>query len=235
MATQYSPKMVSDGLILCLDAANRKSYPGSGTTWSDLSGNGNNGNLIGGPTFSNSNGGVIVFDGSNDYVSIANSTSLRPSTEVTIECVIRPASTPGGWTQIFGYGGGGSNYQLGNYLVFLETGTTIVRGLARVNNTEYRCNTNYTAPVNTYTFITFTMKTGDAIRSYFNGVADITTSLPAGTFTYLGTTGPYEIGYPGAGGSWLIGEMPFMKVYNRALTPQEILQNFNATRSRFGI
>jgi len=69
MSIKDGPKIVTDGLILALDAGNRFSYPGSGTTWSDLSGNGYNGTLINGPTFSN---GAIVFDGTDDYVLINN-------------------------------------------------------------------------------------------------------------------------------------------------------------------
>lgn len=175
--------------------------------------------------------GTFGFNGSSNYIAITNSSSLRPSTELTIECVIRPTSTPASWSQLIGYGQ--ADYTNGNYLLFLETASTVCRALARVNNTEYRCNTNYTAPVNSYTFVTFTMKTGDAIRSYFNGVADVTASLPAGTFTYNGTTSAYQIGSPG--GSWFPGQIPMMKIYNRALTATEVQQNFNAHRMRYGL
>jgi len=65
------PDIVTDGLVLALDAANVKSYPGSGTTWRDLSGNDGNGTLTAGPTFSTDNGGVISFDGSDDAVDIS--------------------------------------------------------------------------------------------------------------------------------------------------------------------
>jgi len=68
----YGPKIVTSGLVLCLDAANKRSYPGTGTTWTDLSGNSNNGTLINGPTFNAGNQGGIVFDGTNDYISIGS-------------------------------------------------------------------------------------------------------------------------------------------------------------------
>ena len=67
MALSHSPSIITDSLILCLDAANTKSYPGSGATWTDLSGNGNNVTLTNGPTYSSVDGGSIVFDGTNDY------------------------------------------------------------------------------------------------------------------------------------------------------------------------
>ena len=72
MATDYNPSIVTDGLVLCVDAANTKSYPGSGTTWTDISSKGNNGTLTNGPTFSSGNGGAIVFDGTNDYVDFGS-------------------------------------------------------------------------------------------------------------------------------------------------------------------
>jgi hypothetical protein len=68
MGIAYNPRTITDGLVLCLDAANSKSYPGSGTTWTDLSGLGNTGTLTNGPTYSSANGGSLVFDGVNDYV-----------------------------------------------------------------------------------------------------------------------------------------------------------------------
>ena len=67
MALSHSPSIITDSLILCLDAANTKSYPGSGTVWTDLSGNGNNVTLTNGPTYSSVDGRSIVFDGTNDY------------------------------------------------------------------------------------------------------------------------------------------------------------------------
>ena len=70
MATIYNPNIVTDKLVFCLDAANTKSYPGSGTDWKDLSSQGNNGTLTNSPTYvPNSNGGYFDFDGTNDYIN----------------------------------------------------------------------------------------------------------------------------------------------------------------------
>ena len=73
MAIIDGPRIPTSGLIFYLDAANTRSYPGSGTTWTDLSGNGNTGTLTNGPTYSSANGGQIVFDGSNDNAVVLNS------------------------------------------------------------------------------------------------------------------------------------------------------------------
>ena len=101
--------IVTDGLIMHLDAANSSSYSGSGTTWSDLSGNGNDGTLTNGPTFSTDNGGAIVFDGSNDYVNTIN---LNSYTNLTIEMWIYEgrdiANLSSGEADILTYNGTGS-------------------------------------------------------------------------------------------------------------------------------
>ena len=89
MSTKYSPKIVTDGLVLCLDAANSKSYPGSGTSWNDLSRNNNTGTLTNGPTYTSSFGGSSVFDGTNDYVS--KSSWDNPPTRVQKRYKPRPA------------------------------------------------------------------------------------------------------------------------------------------------
>ena len=73
MAGASGPDLVQNGLVLALDASDRNSYPGSGTTWRDMSGNSNNGTLTNGPTFNSANGGSIVFDGSDDYAQITTS------------------------------------------------------------------------------------------------------------------------------------------------------------------
>jgi hypothetical protein len=119
MAGSSGPDLVQDGLILALDAADKNSYKGTGTLWNDLSGNVNNGTLTNGPSFNNSNGGTISFDGTDDYVSITNNSTLRPSTELTIEYIIK-GTTPSGWCPIIGYGNG--DYTNGNYLCWVETG-----------------------------------------------------------------------------------------------------------------
>ena len=71
MSVIWGPEIVKSGLVLYLDAGNQNSYPGTGTTWTDISRNNNNGTLTNGPTFNSENGGSIVFDGTNDYVSTA--------------------------------------------------------------------------------------------------------------------------------------------------------------------
>jgi hypothetical protein len=86
MGVNYNSKIVTDGLVLCLDAANRKSYPGSGSTWADLVSS-NVGTLTNGPTFDTGNSGSIVFDGINDFVNVA-SQSITTNTSFTVCCSV---------------------------------------------------------------------------------------------------------------------------------------------------
>lgn len=81
MAFNFSPKIVTNGLVLYLDAANTRSYAGSGTVWNDLSRSGNNGTLVNGPTFNSGNGGSIVFDGTNDFVSVSDNSTINGTSQ----------------------------------------------------------------------------------------------------------------------------------------------------------
>ena len=234
MGLSHSPKIVTSGLVLCLDAANPRSYSGTGTGWADLSGNVNTGTLTNGPTFNGANGGSIVFDGVDDYAAITNNSTLRPSTELTIEYIIK-GTTPSGWCPIIGYGNG--DYTNGNYLCWVETGGAL-QSLCRINNggvIEYRQYSGIGISTTTLKCMSFTMKIGDSIKSYYNGVnTNTATNLPAGgSFYYGGTSSPYQI--VGLGGAWLNGSISFLRFYNKALSADEVLQNYNATKSRFGL
>jgi len=83
MSLNHSPSIVTDGLVLCLDAANQRSYPKSGTTWSDLAG-ANDGTLTNGPTFDSNNGGSLVFDGTNDYINASLPSEIDTSQDLSI-------------------------------------------------------------------------------------------------------------------------------------------------------
>ncbi len=207
------------------------------TVWRDTSGNSNSANLynggggnilINGPTFDSGNKGNILFDGVDDYGSIANSSSLRPITELTIEMVIKAVSTTAGWNHLFGI----NPYTLNSPLIFLETGGQLIRALHFVDGVEYRCNTVETISTSVYKHVVFTFKPGDAIRSYFNGVASTTTSLPNGTLSY-NTSNAFLIGYVGA--NWPNIRYGLIRMYGRVLTSAEITQNYEATRKKFGL
>ena len=196
--------------------------------WKDLSGNSNNTTLINGPTYSTNNKGIIVFDGVDDYGSITNVSSLRPTTELTIELVIKAVTTTAGWNHIFGI----NPYTSLSPLIFLETGGQLIRALHFVDGVEYRCNTVQSISTSVFTHVVFTFKPGDAIRSYFNAVASTTTSLPNGTLSY-NTSNAFLIGYSGA--NWPNVQYGLVRVYNKVLTQTEVSQNYESTKTRFGL
>lgn len=219
MGVGYNPRIVTDGLVLCLDAANIKSYPGSGTTISDVSGNGRSGTLQNGISASNS---VLTFDGTNDYVSIsANSLWGFPGQGGTI--IVWSKRTSGtGW--VIGYQKGGwEGYLIG-------TGSIDYSGQSGSND----FNAGFSVTNNVWYMITFVVdRTGGFYYFYRNNATLINSkaiSHPALTATqlYLGARGDVPDGF-------FNGQVGNFMFYNRALTAAEIQQNFNATRGRYGI
>lgn len=196
--------------------------------WKDLSGNSNNGTLTNGPTFNTSNKGLIVLDGVDDYISITNSSSLKPTIELTVEMVIRAVTTTAGWNHLYGI----YPYTSLGPLIFLETGGQLIRALHFVDGVEYRCNTSETISTSVFKHVVFTFKPGDAIRSYFNGTASTTAALPNGTLSYHASN-PFYVGY--SGGNFPNIQYGLLRVYNKALTSSEITQNYEALKTRYGL
>jgi len=196
--------------------------------WYDLSGNANDGTLTNGPTSNVSNKGNILFDGVDDYVSITNVSSLRPTTELTIEMVVKAVTTTAGWNHLFGI----NPYTSYSPLIFLESGGQLIRALHFVNGVEYRCNTNETISTSVFKHVVFTFKPGDAIRSYFNGVASTTQAIPNGALSY-NTSNAFLISY--LGGNWPNVQFALVRMYNKSLTQAEVSQNYEATKTRFGL
>jgi hypothetical protein len=233
MSTKYSPQIVTSGLVLALDAANRNSYPRTGTSWYDLSGT-NNGTLTNGPTFNAGNGGSIVFDGVDDYVSVSSAQSLNPGTNsFTIDywCKINSSNyscaleTRG--TNLYGFLA--IAYYLGGYMSLFLNGT---------NDPAQNIYLTTTTPVQfsvwNHQSIVVDRSTQQIIF-YYNGYQ----TGNKVSITDTGTIDPgsgyrYWIGGD-LGGSPMNGNIPILRQYNRALSATEILQNYNATKSRFGL
>lgn len=236
MATLYSPKIVTDGMVLYLDAANYRSYPGTGITWNDLSGNNNNGTLTNGPTFSNTNGGSIVFDGTNDYV---NFSLVNFGNELTVMCFVNPQSSARINT-IFGNSAGGSNTN-GVRLYFNTFNTNDRLIVAEVGNgsSGYAITTagNSTRMVyGSWQHITYVLnKTTSKIKIYYNGSLTIDVTPTVNNYN---TNAVFRLGTlvdALVGNYALQGNVANYSIYSRELSSQEVLQNFNVTRSRFGV
>ena len=229
MGVFAGPEIVEDGLVLALDAGNTKSYPGSGTTWTDLSGNGNNGTLTNGPTYSSSNGGSIVFDGSNDYVSTNYTATFQDFTL----CGFVKADNPNGknWEDII------DSYDLDSSdwcRITLYQGKPSLEIDANSSRSSVTSSTIATAD---QWYHIVGVRSGTTGYLYINGILNKQNSV-TGNVISADTDSQFFIGNisrPTSLSEGWNGNIAQVSIYNRALTASEIQQNFNATRSRFGI
>ena len=213
MALSHSPRIITNGLVLCLDAANRKSYPTTGTTWTDLSGLGNTGTLVLGPTYSTANGGSLVFNGTNQY---ATSSFATTSGQAVTYC---------GWLY--------STETTATYRNFVD-GNVTTRPMIWWNNSgqiEFDAAFYTTTSVyrNQWVYVALSKLSGTSSASYYvNGVlvgSGSAYTTPALTPTWFNR----------AGGQTWKGNCSNVQAYNRALSAAEIQQNFNAHKGRYGI
>ena len=219
MAFNYSPKIVTDGLVLYLDAGNVKSYISGSTTWNDLTPNQNVGVLTNGPTFNSSNGGSIVFDGSNDYVNVNSFANILSSTSYTKMCWFYINSykyniISGGSTSLHAFWLAGTNKLNAGHNGYWST---------VVSTTSLSLNTWYFGAV--------TFDTTNGWKLYVNGNQEASS---ANTATFTGTGG-ILIGAFDLASNLFDGKIAVASVYNRVLNNLEILQNYNATKTRFGL
>ena len=221
----FPSELVTDGLVLNLDAGDPRSYPSSGTTWTDLSGNGNNGTLVNGPTYSNADGGGLVFDGTNDYITLPSNTSLAPS-QVTIEAWVLHTNSSQVTSFVGGYGDtGNQGYWLGNN----NSNWTFSIGAGGSN---YYQLAGPTYSSNTIVHLVGTFD-GSIMRFYTNGVLSSTYGL-SGNIQYSGVT-PYIGQTTGLSTNrYWTGKIFNYKIYNRPLSAAEVAQNYDALRVRYG-
>jgi hypothetical protein len=219
MSAFGGPNIIDDGLVLYLDAGNRKSYPGSGTTWFDKSGRGNNGTLTNGPTFNTGSLGSVVFDGVDDI-------SIHPSTlyvdNFTLSAWVYKTSS--GIQTIIAKGN--SSFILNFYLRIAG------------NSGFYGTNASFSEiliPDLVLNVWNNTVLTYDktSLKYYLNGVfinQNNATNTPSSTTsnTIVGRLGDFN-------GQYWTGRIATTQIYNRALSAQEVLQNYNATKGRFNL
>jgi len=222
MSFVHSPKIVTDGLVLALDAGNTKSYTSGSTTWYDKSGNTNNGTLTNGPTFSSANGGSIVFDGTNDFV-LASSVQNLPNLNAnfTINVFTKPTVASYGNIIVLADSGYSNECQLilniNTILVSKYGGTSLITGGSISLNIWY--NITYVQNSN----VGFLYLNGSLLQS--NSITPQTPSISNVILGSYNTSGPQPYG----------GYISTTQIYNRALSASEIQQNFNALRGRYGI
>ncbi len=227
MASNYSPKIVTDGLVLCLDAADKNSYPGSGTTWSDLSGNGNDGTITN-ATFSTAGGGSMDFDGSGDYCTVSHDSSLQfNGANFHIAAWIQTTSTEGNWHGIVSKYGGTTDWWIqlnptSRYVGFGWVGSGYLTASSNaVNDGEW----HYVS----------CQRTGDTTGEiYVDGV--LIASGTAGTAGGCASSNNVRVGWiDSISNREFDGKIAGVHILNRALSAKEVSQNFNAQRSRFSV
>lgn len=226
-------KIVTNGLVLHLDAAQRRSYSGTGTTWTDLSGNGNNGTLTNGPTFNSANGGSISFDGVDDYVQLGYMNAfLTGIINVSASIWIKNKDPLTGIAL--------SRYQNGTNQNgwFLATGTVVNNKFnfgfqGRESSALYiSCNTDTIYDLNTWYNVSI-VKENNIWSIYVNGV--LVNSVTQGNGTTVFAFNNLNIGALTGLSNYLTCEVSSVQVYNRALSGAEVLQNYNATKARFEV
>ena len=217
MGLAHSPSIVIDGLRFCLDAANTKSYPGSGTTWTDISGKNHAGTLTNGPTFSSDNGGSIVFDGSNDYV---NATPITKPASCTFSCWAK--STNVSTRMLFNAGANGGGPDL-----FFHSGI-ISWNTWDANNNPFG-NVPSSATDGKYHNYVVVNDSSSNTKLYYDtellGTATYKSATGTNTLYIGGTTHTYQ---------WS-GSISSFMIYDKLLTESEILQNYNSHKGRFGL
>jgi hypothetical protein len=230
MSAIGGPNVVDDGLVLALDAANLKSYPGSGTTWFDRSGNGNNGTLTNGPTFSSANLGSIVFDGVDDRVSlVAYNSTFDIRTGITLSCFFKRNSVFTQLSDTFILSRPPAWYFYDEYNAGTIRGDVFIDGVRRgARSTSVPNDDNWYRIDYTYSSVS------RFASIYKNGVLQSSTELTGlGNYLIDSTTANFQPIFANTTGKSYFTAA--LCVYNRALSAAEILQNYNATKGRYGL
>jgi len=233
MSVAGGPNLIKNGLVLELDAGNIKSYQSGSTTWFDKSGNANNGTLTNGPTFNTGSGGSIVFDGTNDYVNVNTDPNL-PGVSGSVSVWFNISNTQGS-----------SAGNLGLSEIILKhnnseslNGWSIVASTSSLTSYIKNGSTNWQVPTgsiitpNTWYNAVITFQSNTSLSLYTNGI--FISSVAIGTLTT--NTNPLRLAVSNDP-FWarFQGRVASTQVYNRALSAQEVLQNYNAQKSRFGL
>ena len=222
MGTKYNPSAVRDGLLICVDPANISSYSGSGITARGLV-SGIGATLVNGIGFSSSNSGIFILDGSNDYIN-GNVTSFNLTGDLSAEIWFNLSATAGDWVRVIGKG------DVSNRTFGFWYNNTEQCFLFQRYGTSNNVSSTYSITVQTNTWYhVLVTSNGYTHKLYLNG-ADVQTQTGSGPF--LSSTSTLKVGY-GEIHTYHNGRIGLYRIYNRALTAQEVLQNYNATKKRY--
>lgn len=221
----HGASIVRNGLVLHLDAANPKSYPGSGTAWKDLSGNGNNGTLVNGVGYNSANNGSMVFDGIDDeaYLTVPQ-VNTTPGQYNTVEFMMY-------WTG----GRNGFPMEFALYRLWQPT-SPYVLGFNNGAGDCYGFDDQFL--INKWTHLAAIFYNGGYTNNskiYINGVNQPLSQKVGGATSGIASAQVTIAGYRLNSSYPFPGKIANFRIYNRALSAEEIQQNFNATRGRYGI
>jgi hypothetical protein len=225
MATSYQPKIITDGLVLCLDAGDRKSYSGSGNTWTDRSGNSIS-TLINAPTFTSNFGGGIICEETDEFIA---SDDVTATDYVSVECWYTKDSEGSGEDIVWNKE---SCWELN------DNDGNLSWAVMANNQGWFWYNTGVDIAVGETAHFVLTYD-GNYVRFYKNGVLGSTYTYPSG-----GVLANQTSCYPKLNSRHCTrttvqnpGNHTFyqFRIYDRAITSAEVLQNFNATKRRFGL
>jgi hypothetical protein len=222
LITDLAP-VVTTGLQLYLDAGNASSYSGSGTAWNDLSGNGRNGTLTNGPTYSSANGGSIVFSETTNYVQCSGSLTVTAATFVTW---IRRNGNQGQYDGILfsrGTSVTGMNLQVSNQVAYTWNDAV---------NT-YSWQSGLIVPDATWCMIAVSV-TSTSATAYLCQTSGITTATNTVSHT-SSVLNDIKIAWDDAAARYFNGNIAIAQLYNIALSAGQVSQNFAADRARFGV
>ena len=222
MGLSHSPKVISDGLVLYLDATNPRSYSGTGSTWTDLSGYGYNSTLVSSPTFINNKYGQLAFNGSTQYATVPYTSTLWNAQAFTLSV----------WAKKIGTGNAGVSAIMiskdTNYIEHSYNGKTLA-SFRNSANTQFTVYGNTSAAYNEWRHYVVTYDGTQGVL-YENGAVTGSTTL---AMSVKSTTNPLNIGRWDEGSYNFNGCISGAMVYNRALSADEVLQNYNATKYKY--
>ena len=220
MGTISGPFSIPDGLIYHIDPANPKSYIGTGTTIYDLSGNGNTSNFTNGALYQNYQKGVVVVDGNNDYILTPVFNLTSPVTiSAWVKNIAGDGSIFGAYGTGVGYGNGENIFSFGNKYVTIQG-----------NNFGFKTFYFSDLNLNTWQNLVMTRDASNNMRVYLNGIGSTTGAISYSNTLQMNQIGRYSNFTNQYNAKGSIGEV---KIYNRALSASEVLQNYNATKKRY--
>jgi hypothetical protein len=242
MSFHYSPNIVTEGLILYVDAANYKSLVSGDTTWNDITKTGDDGTLVNGPIFNSTNNGSILFDGVDDYINFSELTPANTLNTFSFGIWFSPAITiTSGSLATFSMLMESQDQRFtstrpDNYIYFLTNGELVFATFTPTNNLV-SLQTTWNSDEWYQVFCTYEPITGEK-KLFINGELENSVTGVTGnyfnTFTHFGLGG-YNVSTIFSPTNAFNGNISNFMVYDKTLSEQEVLQNYNTLKSRYGL